>query len=279
MRRGINNRKKKRVILKEINSKSLKLLSILIVVLIICFIIYFFFLQSSFIKKNFEKESLNISDLNKNIPFTIEKIILFSNVTAESTTVNQSILNLDISQYCDIGIYLNKSNKESIYVSSLYIDNIYSSSPELGTPYLYRKKVPNLGKCSFNENNIISDRFDFNIINSGEALNYDNYEVYNDFSTPISLGFYNKNIKTEFLSDNPELLYNGTLLKEALIPLSSIDCTVSFRINIVTNSGEHYICNVNFDIPFEDDSGPIYNVGYTIKEFNNNELNNFIRIK
>ena len=279
MRRGINNRKKKRILLKEINSKSLKLLLILTIILIACCAIYFFFIQGSFIKKDLEKETLDISALNKNIPFSIKKIILFSSVTAESTTVNQSILNLDISQYCDIGIYLNNFNKEDSSIFSLYIDNIYISSPELGTPYLYKKTVPDLGKCSFNENDIISESFNFNIINGGDELNYDNYEVYNDCSTPISLGFYNKNIKTGFLSDNSEILYNGFLLKEAAIPLSRLNCNVSFRINIVTALGEHYICNVSFDIPFEDNDGCIYDTGYAIKEFNTDETNKFIRIK
>ena len=279
MRRGINNRKKKRILLKKVNLKSLKLILILAIVLILCLVIYLFFLQNLFIKKNLEEETLKLSALNENIPFSIKKIILFSSATAESSTVNQSIANLDISQYCDIGIYLNKLNKEDISISSLYIDNIFISSTELGTPCLYRKKVPDLGKCSFYEDDIITDRFEFNIVNHSEGLIYDNYELYNNLSTPISLGFYNKNVKTNFLSDNSSILYNGTLLKEALVPLSSLNCNIGFRINIITNSEEHYICNVYFAIPFEDKDGSIYDTGYVIKEFNTEETNNFIRIK
>lgn len=279
MRRGINNRKKKKILLKEINLKSLKLILILAIILTICFVIYLFFIQNLYIKKNLEEETLEFSALNENIPFHIKKIILFSSATAESTTVNQSIANLNISQYCDIGIYLNKLNKEDVSISSLYIDNIFISSTELGTPYLYRKKVPDLGKCSFSEDDIINDRFEFNIVNHSEELSYDNYELYNNLSAPISLGFYNKNVKTNFLSDNSSILYNGTLLKNSLVPLSSLNCSIEFRINIITNSEEHYICNINFNIPLKNEETSIYDTGYVIKEFNTEETNNFIRIR
>ena len=277
MRRGLNERKKKKIMLKELNSKSFKFLLALIIILIICFITYLFFIQTFFMKKNLEKESINFSSMNEQIPFSLRKIILFSSATAEPSSVNQR-LSLDISQYCDIGIYIDELSN-NLSISSLYIDNILISSPELGTPYLYKKVMSNFGKCSFNENNIISNRFDFNIVEPANDLNYNNFEIYNNLTTPLSLGFYNKNVKTEFLTDNSEILYNGKLLKDAVIPLSSLKCNVSFKINIITTSNEHYICNVSLDIPFENEEDSLYDTGYITKEINTSEINNFLRIK
>lgn len=278
MRRGINIRKKKQVLIKETNKKALKIISILIMLLIICFITYFSFFQDISIKNKLEKDSMDFSELNEYIPFSIKEIILFSSATAKADSINQQLA-LDISQYCDIGIYLNKVQDENLFISSLYIDNIITSSPEIGTPYLYKKNISDLGKCSFDENNIINDTLSFNIISTDTDLNYNNYELYNNGTTPISLGFYNKNIKIGFFPNNSEIFYNGTLLKQALIPLTSLNCNISFRINILTNSNEHYICNVNFDIPFEDDNGLIYDTGYITKEFNSSQVNKFIRLK
>jgi len=278
MRRGINIRKKKKIVLNELNKKGLRLLSLSVAVLLICIAIYVFFVQDIFIKVNLEKDNLYFSSLNESIPFSLRKIILFSSATAESGSINQ-LLSLDISQYCDIGIYLNTLEDKNISISSLYIDNINITSPEIGTPYLYKKLITDLGKSSFNRDNIINDRFDFNIINLENDINYNNHEIYCDGSTPISLGFYNENIKTNFITEKSEILYNGELLKEAVIPLTSLNCNISFTINIITNLNEHYICNVNFDIPFEDENGSIYEKGYITKEFNNNETNKFIRIK
>lgn len=278
MRRGINIRKKKKIVLNELNKKGLRLLALSVTVLLICIAIYVFFVQDIFIKVNLEKDNLYFSSLNEDIPFSLRKIILFSSATAEAGSINQ-LLSLDISQYCDIGIYLNTLENNNISISSLYIDNINMSSPELGTPYLYSKLITDLGKNSFNKDNIINNRFDFNVINLENDINYNNYEIYCNGSTPISLGFFNKNVKTGFITEKSEILYNGTLLKDAAIPLTSLNCNISFTINIITNSNEHYICNVNFDIPFEDENGSIYEIGYITKEFNSNETNKFIRIK
>lgn len=278
MRRGINIRKKKKMILKETNKKALNVLLILILLLIICTGIYFFFVQNIFIKKNLEKDSINFSSLNETIPFSLRKIILFSSATAEADSVNQ-LLSLNISQYCDIGIYLDKIGNEDISISSLYIDNIVMTSPEIGTPYLYKKSVSDLGKCTFNEESIINNSFNFNIIDTEAELNYNNYEIYSNGTTPISLGFYNKNIKTDFIADTSEVFYNGTLLKQAFIPLTSLNCNISFRLNIITNSEEHYICNVNFDVPLESNNESIYDTGYITKEFQTSETNKFIRLK
>ena len=278
MRRGINIRKKKKIILNELNKRSLKLIALSISVLLICITIYMFFIQNIFIKVNLEKENLYFSALNEEIPFSLRKILLFSSATAKSGSINQ-LSSLDISQYCDIGIYLNTFENNNTYISSLYIDNIKLSSPELGTPYLYSKSITDLGKNSFSQDNIIKDKFNFNIISLENDINYNNYEIYSNGSTPISLGFYNENIKTKFITEKNETLYNGTLLKEAAIPLTSLNCNISFTINIVTNSNEHYICNVNFAIPFEDENSSIYETGYITKEFDSTQTNKFIRIK
>lgn len=278
MRRGINIRKKKRIILNESNKKSLKILSLLIINLIICLAIYFFFLQDVFIQLNLENDSTSFSTLNENIPFSLNKIILFSSATAETDTINNH-LSLNISQYCDIGIYLNNVNTDNISINSLYIDNIVVSKPELGTPYLYKKRINDLGKCSFSNDAIIDNTLNFNIINSDLEINYDNYEIYSNGTTPICLGFYNKNVKENFLTDSKEILYNGTLLKNSLTPQVSLNTNISFSINIITTSNEHYMCNVSFDIPFEDEEGSMYDTGYATKEISKNQIGNFIRIK
>lgn len=278
MRRDKNIRKRKKTIFKNNNKQKLIILSISIALLLILFATTLFFSKDFSIKRNLEEGSIDFSNLNENIPFSLQKIILFSSATATSDSINQS-LTLDISQYCDIGIYLNKTNDENILISSLYIDNIVLSSPEIGTPYLYKKNINDLGKCSFTEKNIIKDTLTYNVINTDKEIKYDNYEVYANATTPLSLGFYNKDVKTRFFPDSSEIVYNGTLLKHAAIPYSSLNCNISFRLNIVTNSNEHYICNITLDVPFEDNTGSIYDTGYITKELNSNELNKFIRIK
>ena len=104
-------------------------------------------------------------------------------------------------------------------------------------------------------------------------------KIANDSTTPIALGFYNQNIKKDFIIDNQEIVYNGTLLKTAFIPQSSIKCNVSFSIHIVTTGGEEYLCNVSIDVPFENEDGSIYDIGNITQEIASNDANKFIRIK
>lgn len=278
MRRGINIRKKKKIILNNLNKNAMQFLILSFIILFFCIIIYVFFIQNIFVKNNFEKDNSYFASLNNNVPFSIKKIILFSSATAEAGSVNQ-LLSLNISQYCDIGIYLMPLESNNTFISSLYIDNINISSPEIGTPYLYKKSITDFGKNTFNKNTIINDSFCFNVVNLESEINYNNYEIYRDGSTPITFGFFNQNIKTDFIVEKDEIVYNGTLLKEALIPLTSLNCNISFALNIITNSNEHYICNLNFEIPFNDKNGSIYETGYSTIELNSNEINKFIRIK
>lgn len=275
--RRINLRKKRQIELKNINLKSLKLLFLFITILVICLIVYCFYINIFFIKKNFEKEYITISDSNQDIPFSIDKMILFSSATANTSSKNTTTLDVNISQYCDIGIYINSSKQDNVLINSLYIDNINITSPQLGTPCLYKKSINDLGKCTFSEDNIIQDNFSFNITNLEEEINYDNYEIYNNCSTPISLGFYNKDVKTNFLLDNSESKYDGTLLKNAMIPQTSLNCKVSFAVNIITTDGSHYISNISFDVPFENKDNSIYNDGYIKQELNANQLSSFLK--
>lgn len=280
--RRTNNRKRNKINLNQINRETLKTIALIIVLLIVFSFVYFYFIRNIFIKKNFEKEYTSISSLNEDSPFSLNKIILFSSATITSNGLNNSVWNQDISQYCDICIYLNNSSgdtNDKNTIKQLYIDTISISTPELGTPCLYKKSLQDFGRCSFDDKNIIHDKFDFNIINKNETINYNNNEIFNNLSTPLSIGFYNKNIKTNFLNSDTQIEPNGRILKKASILEASIICYVSFNINIVNMLGEKYICNVNFSIPFTDENSSIYEDGYIKKEISNLDNYKFLRIQ
>ena len=82
--RRTNLRKKKRLMIQELNKKSLKIIFSLIAIIILALLVYVFFIQNIFIKNNFEKDTMEIATLNENIPFSIKKIILFSSATSNT---------------------------------------------------------------------------------------------------------------------------------------------------------------------------------------------------
>ena len=208
--------------------------------------------------------------------------MLFSSATVNTKDLSNSVWNLDISQFTDICVYINNINcndNQKNIIKELYLDNFSISKPEYGTPHLYRKSIKDFGICSFQEDTVISDRLNFNIISTDTDINYSNNEIYNDLSTPISLGFYNKNIKSDFLYSNSLIEYNGKILKDASISKTSINCSISFQINIINNLDEKYVCTVSLDIPFENDNSSIYEDGYITKEINNLDNYKFLRVK
>ena len=279
MRRGINIRKKKRIIAKETNLKALKLISILLILIFICSLSYIFFLRNYFSNKNFEEYNLLIANSNSSIPFSLNKIVLYSSSTASivNSYNDNSVQALDISQYCDISLYINNENNSII--NKLYIDNISISNPEIGTPHLYKKALSDMEKCSYDSSKIITNQFQYNIVSKDLPINYENYELYSDGSTPITIGFFNENIKSNYLLTEEEIKNSSSFLKDAHIPLSSINCNISFVLNIITAKNEHYICNINISIPFENkDGSSIYNTGFVINEIQNDKLSKFIKI-
>lgn len=261
--RRLNIRKRNRLNLELLNQKALKTLGVLVILILVFTGIYFYFIKNIFIKGNFEKEYTALSNMNENTPFSLKEITIFSSATAIPKEVTNSVWNLDISQYADIGIYLSNSQEDVYSIQAIYIDNIQISNAEYGTPCLYQKSMSDFGKCSFDKKLIINDRIDLDT----------------NLSAPILLGYYNENIKENFLDSSSKLEYNGTLLKRASIPQTSIQRNISFDVHISTHSAEEYVCNISLDIPLENQDQSVYEDGYVIKKLENLENYKFLRLK
>ena len=114
-----------------------------------------------------------------------------------------------------------------------------TSNVDKGTKILNYKNSFNVGKYTDikqPENN----RIDFKIINTNqenENHNYDEPTFYTDCSNPITLGYLNKDILTNYsvTDDSKSISFNGKVLKEANINLEDINYTLRFTIHIVNN--------------------------------------------
>ena len=277
-----NIRKRNNFNLKNLDKKAILMIISLSIFIIFLIFIIAYFLKNIFINNSFEKDYSTYAALNEDNPFSLNKLVIFSSASVDTKEVNNSVWNLDISQFADICIYLNNipyDNNSKNTIKKLYINNISISKTELGTPCLYQKTIQDFGKSSFADDKIFKDRIDFNLVNTDEIANYSNNEIFSNLSNPILIGFYNKNIKTNFLNSNAELDHSGRILKEAKIPKQSIECNISFDINIINELDEEYICNVNFDIPFENDTKNVYDYGYITKEIKDLDNYKFLRLK
>lgn len=227
-----------------------------------------------FARNSFANEMIELSDENENSIFTIQKIILYSSANAIDNSEDQSLKDMSINQFTDISIYLDNTNISSELtnentIKELYIDNIVvTSNADMGTKILNYKNPLDFGKYKTikePENN----RIDFNIVNTNsenENHDYSNPTFYTDCSNPISLGYMNQDILTNYAisQDANTISFNGKVLEEANIKLEDINYTLTFKIHIVNNLNQKFVYNMKLDVNLEDDNGGIYN-GYIYK--------------
>lgn len=249
--------------------------TILIIALFIVFLLYYNLVFSVVLARNtFANEMIELSDENENSIFNIQKILLYSNANAIDNSKDQSLKDMSICQYTDISIYIDNISTVSELtdentIKQLYIDNIVAtSSADMGTKIVNYKSPLDFGKYKTIEEPS-NNRIDFNIVNTNsqnENNDYSNPTFYTDCSNPISLGYMNKDILTNYAvsQDANTISFNGKVLKEANINLEDINYTLSFKIHIVNNLNQKFVYNMKLDVGLDDTNGGIYN-GYVYR--------------
>lgn len=243
---------------------------ILIIVALVVLVLYDVFIFRKISSKNqFTAQVLEIASSNESPVFGIQKVSTYSSANAFNEQDNRSLKNMSISQFSDLAIYIDNSLTSSDMtaentISELYIDNInITTNSEMGNKVLNYKNYLDFGKYKDLEN---TDRIDFKIIKSNEEnenTNYDEPTFYTDCSNPISLGFINKNIVTNYsVSEGANSVsFNGKVLQEAGIDLKDINFSLSFTIHIVNNAGHKFAYTMRIDTNLDGEDGGIYN-GY-----------------
>lgn len=236
---------------------------------------------------------------NKSSVFSLSKIYCYSSASGINNTEGKAMWDVNVSQYTDIalGLSINNVNNDltnnlgnsnsqvvdtspKYSISKIYIDNISFSNNNTGALSLSYIPILNFGLISNEELTKPSEqqsKIDFNIVDDKEIL-LNNIvpepSIDKNLILPITLRYLNSNIKTDHAITNIEekLAFDGSILKRASIPLSSIKNEVTFNIHIVTNSSEEYMYPVHLQIPLqnEDNSKNIYDGSYSQElEFNN----------
>ena len=249
--------------------------TILILALFITFLLYYNFVFSVVFARNaFADEMIEIADENENAIFNIQKILLYSSGNAIDNSEDQSLRNMSICQYTDLSIYIDNTSTVSELtdentIKQLYIDNIVvSSKADKGTKILNYKNPLDFGKFKTIESPE-NNRIDFNIVNTNsenESNDYSQPTFYTDCSNPISLGYLNKDILTDYAvsPDANTISFNGKVLQEANVNLEDIAYTLTFKIHIVNNLNQKFVYNMKLDVDLDDENGGIYN-GYVYR--------------
>lgn len=265
--------------------------------LIVIIALSFFVIPNWLGRNKFTDELSNFA--NKSSVFSLSKIYCYSSASGINNTEGKAMWDVNVSQYTDIalGLSINNVNNDltnnlgnsnsqvvdtspKYSISKIYIDNISFSNNSTGALSLSYIPILNFGLISNDE---LTDpgkqqnKIDFNIVNDKETLLNNILQepsIDKNLVLPITLRYLNSNIKTDHTITNIEekLAFDGSILKRASIPLSSIKNEVTFNIHIITNSSEEYMYPIHLQIPLqnEDNSKNIYDGSYSQElEFNN----------
>ena len=239
---------------------------------------YWHFIFSPTIENwKFANQSYAFTTENEEPIFKIKEIILYSSAYALDKSEGEVLRDLDLHQFTDISISIDNksyisdlSNKNT--VSELYIDNIrITKNSDKGNSTLNYKNPFMFGK--YQDSSEQSKRIDFRILHTNaDNQNNDFSEptFFTDCSNPITLGYLNKNIKTndQILQSNEKIDFNGKLLKLANIPIEDISYKLNFQIHLKNSLEESYVYTVDLNIPLEDNNSSIYD-GYIFKVMHN----------
>ena len=252
---------------------------ILIIALFVVFLLYYHFVfAESFARNDFANQMVEISEANEKSVFNVQKVLLYSSANAIDNSESQALQNMSICQYTDISIYIdNMANASELTdentIKQLYIDNInITSNSDKGAKLLNYKNPLNFGKyeeIELPQNN----RIDFNIVNTNvenENYDYSKPTFYTDCSNPISLGYMNKDILTDYSvsEGTTSASYNGKVLQEAGISLDELKYTLSFKIHIINNLNEEFVYQMSMDVDLNDENNGMATNGYVYKTQN-----------
>ena len=252
--------------------KNVRLAFVVLIILCLALVLayYYLVLSDSISRNTYANQMIGLSDNNEKTVFSIQKISIYSSANAIDNSKDQSLSDVSICQYSDIGISINNSHttselKAENTVKELYIDNIVITSKlDKGTKILNYKNLFSSGKYKEIESPI-NNRIDFKIVSTNkenESSNYDEPTFYTDCSNPINLGYLNKDLLTHYTVSNESstVSFNGKVLKESNISLDDINYSLKFTIHIVNNLNEKFSYNMNLDVNLDG----IYD-GYTYR--------------
>lgn len=268
------------------NKKILFVIDILL--LIISIKCYKYIYDVELLKNTFGMESEKFVEENANPVFKVSKIILYSSAYAVDKSENGKLEDINISQFTDMAIYIDNKGKSSEItaentVNEMFIDNIEMTTNSSKGEHIFNYKNPqNFGKYMPIEN-YRDDGILMNVIKTNEEENvadYGNNVFFTDCSNPLTLGFVNKNFLTncKISKAKGSLLFDGSILKNANVDLSTISGKINFSIHIKNNLGETFECSLSVENDFTEDEEGI-STGYVMKIQNTeDEKYNFLKV-
>ena len=212
-------------------------------VLFISFLVIMIFVVIFIIRK-YEVEG------EKNLPYSLEKILIVSNVDGKRNEDEANIWNISLAQYNDVYVYIkNDVSEDDVTIKNITLDNFkINSNPKKGELKLYRPTGELNNLYTYSEQNYLSS----NLIFQGSKIDdLKNLEIGNKggvlaFRTSVeNLGNYTSN-------EDSEIVYDGSLLQKVGVSIEDVKFDMDMDITIQTNENVAFKGTINLVFPAGD---------------------------
>ena len=184
----------------------------------------------------------------KELPFSISKILLVSTVDGKNIDDTENIWNVDITQVNDLYLYIDKTIEDEQTINEVRIENfVVNKSPAKGKLKVLRPTGEIANLYTHSEQDYLNDKIVYTggIIDDLKSLEISNNGGILGFRVAIEdLGNYTSN-------EDAEITYNGKLLSNLGVAIDEIEFNMSFDIVITTNENVSYKGTINLDMPVD----------------------------
>ena len=184
----------------------------------------------------------------KELPFSISKILLVSTVDGDIVEDTENIWNIGVTQVNDVYMYINKTNEEETAIESISLNNfIINQSPQKGKIKLLRPTGELSNLYSLSEQDYLSDGITYlgGRIDDMKSLEIGNNGGVLGFRMAVTeLGSYVSN-------ENTEIIYDGRLLSNLGVTEEELKFDISFDIIIETSDRIKYKATTSLQMPVQ----------------------------
>jgi len=208
-----------------------------------------------FIMRKYEVEG------EKTLPYSLEKILVISNVDGKKNEDDQNLWNINLYAYNDVYIYMKKDEEiaKDITIKDITLENFkIEKNVQKGDLKLYRPTGDINQLYTYSQ----EDYLNRNLVYTGNKIDdLKNLEIGNEggvigFRTAIeNLGNYTSN-------EDTEIVYNGSLLQKAGVTLEDVTFSIDMDLIIQTSENVSFKGTVRIDFP----AGDIVTNGSSNKE-------------
>lgn len=184
----------------------------------------------------------------KELPFSISKILLVSTVNGKVIDDAENIWNIDISQINDIYMYISKTIDGDETIKEIKIENFnLNKMPQKGDIKILRPTGELSNLYTYSEQNYL----DSSITYQGGAIDdLKSLEISNNGGI-LSFRCSLENLGKYVSNENEEIIYDGNLLRNLGVQVDELFFNLGFDIIITTSDNVSYKGTLNLDMPID----------------------------